>query len=226
MASSEIPLGIACVLAIVFVISLIFGFAMTHLVNDANGTAYPWCYGDWMCNAPSTEGGIAVFNSLHPDACVAGGVGVPCTASEEYNVYNLNVDKQGLGNCADPAEADTVIVNLETGCYCLSTVSSAPCTLEEFEANTEGCEQTLCGRMNKHCGEFDINIPPGDVAATYGADIDPNDWVCPGETLTAGPNGTSGKVCSYVCPNNTPTVQTTSADDFLNSVVFRYVRQP
>jgi hypothetical protein len=223
-ASSEVPLGIACVLAIIFVVSLIFGFAMTHLVNDAAGTAYPWCYGDWMCKAPSTEGGISVFNSLHPNAC---STGTPCTIGEDYNVYNLNADDQGLSKCADPAESDTIIVNLETGCYCLSVATNNPCTLAEFEANAadSGCDQTLCGRMNKHCGEFDINIP-GDVASTYSTDIDPNEWVCPGTTLTTNSdNSKTGKVCSYTCPNNTPTHQLHTADDFLNSVVFRYVRQ-
>lgn len=121
---------ILCVLMILGTVFIIIAFTYHTLIDRLLG-GEKWCFNDWMCNAPSKD--LDFFNGKNPQACSGN-----CSPGEAYNIIETRVIPS-IMNCYSPeALADTVTINVITGCEIVGTPASDVTT----------------GEVPKTCGGF------------------------------------------------------------------------
>lgn len=225
---NDITLFSSCGLGIVLTIVLILGFIFYYWLKSGEKTAYPWCYNDWKCNAPSEVAALSAFNAAHAGPCD----GVACNTGQTYNAYasyiaDNNETSDQTNKCKLTEDStDVVVIDLATGCLCKTTVGNVICTKNDMINNVAGCEATKCGLNRSTCGQLKVNSKDLDGNAIVYKDAPGiegskpmvlSQWRCDG---SSGPALDVETICSYRCPadfnNNAYT-----ADDFRNVFAFR-----
>lgn len=134
---------ILSVLMILGTVFIIIAFTYHTLVDRLLGYQ-KWCFNDWMCNAPSTD--LDFFNGKNPQACSGS-----CSAGEAYNVVESRIIPSILNCYSSEAIADTVTINVVTGCEIVGTPPSDVTT----------------GLVPRTCGGFRYQDTSGDWQTGY-----------------------------------------------------------
>lgn len=234
-----ITIIIGSIASIVLTWILLVGFIYFVKAKRALSTNFPWCFGDWKCNAPPSGKSLNTFNVTHPDACGSSG---SCTESQSYNAATLYINDQH--NPTKPkcqvtssmTDTDVAIVDKKTGMLC-QTTGNVPCTISDLNSGTvEGCSSNICGKISRACATFKVTVPTEATSGYYGyggtdnsVPMDPTQWKCDPSSLgteihETDPSstvvGTLYDLCSY--GNTVDTPADVKADDFYNAFIFRY----